>query len=439
MKGHRFMESMATLDTVERWGTLRRITPTWLEADGPAIALGSLCEIGDRSGARSPMLAEVVKVAEDGIALVPFEQPTALQLGMRVRALAADGTVPVGNAFLGRAVDALGRPIDAGGPVGAVVRAPIHAELPTPLQRASSDEMLPTGIRAIDGLLTMGVGQRLGIFAASGVGKTTLISQLARQVEADCTVLCLVGERGREVDQFWSSELDEAGRRHTALVAATSDKPAALRVRAVYQALAMARHWREQGRKVLLILDSATRLAMAMREVGLASGEPPTIRAYPPSVFATIPRIVEQCGALKSGGSITALFTVLSETDEVDDPVCEMMKSILDGHIVLSRSLAERGHFPAIDITRSVSRNSDRLISRDQAMKARVLRALLADYEASRTLIESGLYKAGASSALDAAIAVKPGVDAFLAQPQDEAVDFDTVVTALRSAVGGVS
>lgn len=433
MKENRYLDALDTLDTVRRWGSLKRILPTWLEADGPNIALGSLCEVGERSGRRAPLIAEVVKVDVDHIALVPFGDTSILSAGMPVEAITEDASVPVGDAFLGRAVDALGRPIDGEGPLRATRLAPLHADPPPPLERTTRCEVLHTGIRAVDGLLTFGVGQRLGIFAASGVGKTSLVSQLARQVSADCTILCLVGERGREVEHLWETELSEEVRQRTTLVAATSDLPAALRVRAVHQALAVARDMRARNKHVLLILDSATRLAMAMRETGLAAGEPPTVRAYPPSVFAAIPRIVEQCGALKTGGAITALFTVLSESDEVDDPVSELMKSLLDGHIVLSRALAERGHFPAIDISRSVSRNSNRLISSDHLAKVRKVLTLLSDYETSRTLIESGLYAAGASAALDAAVAAKPAIDRFLAQPQNEDIPFEAMRTALRA------
>lgn len=436
MKEHRFIDCINALDPVTRWGSLQRIMPTWLEADGPSVALGSLCEIGGDD--REPgCIAEVVKVDIDRIALVPFDDVSAMAAGMRVRAVNGDAAVPVGDAFLGRPVDALGTPLDDGPPIVAARRVPLHAEPPKPLERASPRQALHTGIRAIDGLLTLGVGQRVGIFAASGVGKTSLIAQLARQVTADHTILCLVGERGREVEDLWLSELDDTTRMRSTLIAATSDKPAALRVRAVYQALAMARFWRAQGKDVLLILDSATRLAMAMRETGLAAGEPPTVRAYPPSVFAAIPRVVEQCGALKSGGSITALFTVLSETDDVDDPICEMMKSLLDGHIVLSRTLAERAHFPAIDVTRSVSRNSHKLIGRDHLAQARRIVGSLAEYDASRTLIDSGLYTAGNSETLDAVIAAKPAIDRFLAQDMDEHTPFAQTLAAILALPGG--
>lgn len=420
MMVHPILERLRLLDPVERQGRLRRILPSWLEADGPNVALGTLCEVGEPDGAVPPVVAEVVKVDYDHIAMIPFGDTALLAAGAPVRALAEDAAVPVGDSFSGRAIDALGRPIDGQGPIVAQTKAPLFDILPEPLDRANSRQSLVTGIRALDGLLTLGRGQRIGIFAASGVGKTSLLSQLARQTEADRLVLCLIGERGREVEQLWSEDLPAAVRARTTMVAATSDKPAALRVRAVHQALALARHWRSQGEHVLLVLDSATRLAMAMRESGLAAGEPPTVRAYPPSVFSAIPRVIEHCGAVKAGGAISAVFTVLSESDEVDDPISEMMKSLLDGHIVLSRGLAERGQFPAIDIARSVSRNMQRLISLEQLTQARKVLSLIACYEESRTLIESGLYSRGSSAAIDAAIAAKPSIDAYLAQGLDE-------------------
>jgi flagellum-specific ATP synthase len=433
LKQHRFLDLLKATDPIARTGVLERIMPTWLEANGPNVPIGTLCEIESRDAEHKEkrIVAEVVKVDTHHIALVPYGNATWLRAGSRVTALTEDARVPVGDCFLGRAIDALGKPIDDQGPIVATSFAALHAELPEPLDRTSPKEVLVSGIKSIDGLITLGVGQRVGIFAASGVGKTSLISQLARQIDADCTVICLVGERGREVEHLWSEGLPEAVRERTTLVAATSDKAAALRTRAVYQALAIARHWRDQGQHVLFILDSVTRLAMAMRETGLAAGEPPTVRAYTPSVFAAIPKIVEQCGALKAGGAISALVTVLSETDEIDDPVSEMMKSLLDGHIVLSRSLAERGHFPAIDVSRSISRNASALMTRSHLGASRTVLAHMSNYEASKTLIESGLYAAGASTPLDKAIAAKPRVDQFLFQDQHVAVEFAQTVAQI--------
>jgi flagellum-specific ATP synthase len=265
-------------------------------------------------------------------------------------------------------------------------------------------------------LLTLGVGQRIGMFAPSGAGKTTLMTQIAQQAQADVTVICLIGERGREVEGIWNTALTAEARSRSTLVAATSDQSAAMRVRAGHFALALADHWRSQGKHVLLLLDSVTRLAMAMREIGLAAGEPPTVRAYTPGVFAAMPKIVERCGALRGGGAITAIMTVLSEGDDIDDPVCEMMKSILDGHILLSRQLAEQGHFPAIDIPRSISRHADALLDDRGLRRARQVHGWLAQYEASRTLIEAGLYARSANPEIDRAIEKRPSINSFLQQ-----------------------
>jgi flagellum-specific ATP synthase len=413
---HAFAEQLRLIDPVARAGRVTRILPTHVEADGPALPLGALCSI--ETGVR-PVMAMVARVDRDSISLVPFEDRPDTFSGARVVARSDDDCVPVGDAFLGRAVDALGRPIDGKAAISTHRRGRLRGEAIPPLSRLSPRERLETGIRAIDSLLTIGRGQRVGLFAAAGVGKTSLMAQLARQVEADRCVICLVGERGREVEALWSEGLSEASRARTVMVAATSDQSAAMRVRACDQALALADHWRAEGHHVVLLLDSVTRLAMAMREIGLAAGEPPTVRAYTPSVFAMIPKLVERCGALRAGGAITALITVLSETDDIDDPVSELMKSLLDGHIILSRPLAEQGHYPAIDVPRSVSRLARDLTSDTERAAAQAATGLLATYDQSRVLIESGVYAAGANAEIDEAIARRPALLAFLRQQPD--------------------
>jgi flagellum-specific ATP synthase len=420
MKQHPFLLRLRSAQTVARTGQVRRILPTHVEADGPAVPLGALCAIETR-GAGPGALAEVAAVNAESVVLVPFEDAPATFPGARVTACAAGGDVAVGDAFLGRAVDALGRPIDGRPAVRAEATAPLHAPLPSPLSRVSPAVPLETGIRAIDALLTLGKGQRIGLFAASGVGKTTLMAQLSRQVDAERSVICLVGERGREVGALWSGMSDEA-RSRTVLVAATSDESAAMRARACHYALTLADHWRRRGEHVIFFLDSVTRLAMALREIGLAAGEPPTVRAYTPSVFAALPKLVERCGALRSGGSITAIMTVLAETDEGDDPVCEAMKALLDGHILLSRSLAEQGHFPAIDVPRSISRLAGDLVSGDERAQAARALELVSTYEASKLMIEAGVYSAGARPEIDRAIAARPHLSDFLRQGADEHV-----------------
>ena len=441
MMRHAFLEKVRAADLVARTGRVTRVSRTHIEADGPAVPLKTLCsvELTGRSEAApgGSMLAEVVGLNRDGIVLAPFEDDGAAALGARVTALSGAQLSPVGDALLGRAVDAMGAPIDGGPAIEADAFRPLAVQSPSPLERVNPTAPLETGVRAIDGLLTLGRGQRVGIFAASGAGKTSLLTQLARQVDADCCVVCLVGERGREVAALWADNLPAAARERCTLVAATSDQSAAMRIRAADYALALADHWRSQGRHVLLLLDSVTRLAMAYREIGLAAGEPPTVRAYTPNVFAAMPRLVETCGALRSGGAITAIMTVLSETDDVDDPIVELMKSLLDGHIVLSRRLAERGHFPAIDAPRSISRLAGQLRARSRQASAETALALLSTYESSRTLVESGVYARGADPEIDQAIERRPALLAFLRQRQDERASFDACHAALAEAVGG--
>jgi len=438
MTGHAFLQRLAAADLVGRTGRVRRITPTFIEADGPDLPLGALCAIEDRSGPERPaVLAQVVGVQRETVALAPLDPTKGVVSGARVTALAEADRVAVGDAFLARAVDALGRPIDGAGPVRASRFDPMTPAEGSPLDRAAPDQVLETGVRAIDTLLTLVRGGRIGVFAASGVGKTTLMTQLAQQVGADRCVICLVGERGREVEALWSRDLSPEAKAKTVLVAATSDQTAAMRVRAVDYALALAEAWRRDGKHVLLLLDSMTRYAMALREIGLAAGEPPTVRAYTPGVFAAIPRIVERCGAWKSGGAISAVMTVLSESDEIDDPISEMMKSLLDGHILLARPLAEKGHFPAIDAPRSISRLATALRSPAQQALAAEASARLSVYEASRLLIETGVYVRGGDPAIDRAIASQPALMQVLQQRPDERISLASSFESLAAALQG--
>jgi flagellum-specific ATP synthase len=437
---HRFLEQLRGTDLVARTGRVRRILPTAIEADGPSLPLGALCAVETLASAGAaksdPLLAEVAGVHPDSIVLTPLVGDASTFFGAQVTAWTEPDRVPVGDAFLGRAVDALARPIDSGKVVRAEGFAPLDCIAAAPLERETPTRLLTTGVRTIDGLLTLAEGQRVGVFAASGVGKTSLMVELAQQVRADRCVICLVGERAREVETLWSHQLSNEARARTALVAATSDQTAAMRVRSAKYALTLAEYWRAQGHHVLLLMDSMTRLAMAMREIGLAAGEPPTIRAYTPGVFAAIPKLVERCGALKGQGAISAIMTVLSETDEVDDPICEMMKALLDGHIILSRGLAEQGHFPAIDATHSISRMATALRSHAHQSSAEEAVKLLSLYEGAKTLIEAGAYVPGSNPETDRAIERRGALMAFLRQRQGEPAAFEATCDALALAVG---
>lgn len=431
---------LRSIDPVLRTGLVRKIMPTHIEADGPNVQLGALCLVEARSShGAAAFHSEVVRVDRDSIILSPLSDTVPTFSGALVTACPDANSVPVGRGFLGRAVDPLGRPIDSREKPRADEFHPLHGISLAPLDRVSPTDALTTTIRAIDGVLTLGRGQRIGIFAASGVGKTSLMSQMARQIECDVIILCLVGERGREVEAIWNSGLDQAARARATLVAATSDQSAAMRVRAGHCALSLAEFWRAQGKHVVLFLDSVTRLAMAMREIGLAAGEPPTVRAYTPGVFASIPRMIERCGAVKSGGAITAILTVLSETNDVDDPICELMKSLLDGHIVLSRSLAERSHFPAIDVLRSVSRHAEGVVPPAQRRQALRVLEWLSLEESSRTLVDTGLYVKGNNERTDLALERYPEIVKYLRQERDERAEFAQTLSGLAQLTRGSS
>lgn len=410
----------------QKFGRVTRIASTYVEANGPDAPVGALCSLETSEGR---VLSTVVSADSKRIALAPLDPLGTLHLGAKARLVSTANVPRTGDAFLGRAVDGLGRPLDGG---AAIAGEDASTTMPDPLDRITPRRPMTTGIRVIDGLLPLAQGQRIGIFAAPGVGKTTLLNQIGAQVEADRHVVCLVGERGREVHALWSA-LDDRRRSLTTLVAATSDHGAALRTRAVEQALALAMRWRAEGHHVLLLIDSATRYAMALREVGLASGEPPTVRAYTPGVFAALPKLVERCGAVRCGGAITAVMTVLCETDDVDDPVAEIMKSLLDGHIVLSRQIAEQGRHPAVDVPRSISRLASGLMSPEHRALAQQALASLSAYETARPLIEAGVYAAGANADIDAAIRRRPGIEAFLAQGETRSAPHESLASLKRA------
>jgi len=408
-------------------GEVVRVIGTTVEAAGLILQLGSICWIDlEPEGMVS---AEVVGFKDGLITLVPFGDLSGVRPGSAVRLREQQFRVPIGPAVLGRVLDGFGRPLDGQGPLRAEYRV-VTGAAPHPLGRARISTPISTGVRALDGLLSAGKGQRLGIFAGSGVGKSTLLAMIARHASSDVNVIALIGERGREVQEFIDEQLGPEGLARSCVVVATSDQPALLRLKAAEIATAIAESFRDEGKDVLFMMDSVTRLAMAQREIGLGAGEPPALRGYPPSVFSFLPRLLERAGNTEYG-TITGFFTVLVEGDDMTEPVADTVRSILDGHIVLSRSLAERNHYPAIDVLASVSRAMPAVVDKDHMRVAGAVRAALAEYDGARDLIEVGAYAHGSNPAIDEAIALRPALEGYLCQELEEASD----IVAARAAM----
>ena len=398
-------------------GRVTQVLGTLVKAVVPGVRMGERCQLVNPR-THQARVAEVIGFQGETVLLSVLGDLEGLSAETEVWPTQEALSVPCGPALLGRVIDGLGNPLD-GAPLATTSRVALQAPPCNPLQRRRIVAPLALGVRAVDTALTCGEGQRLGIFAAAGVGKSTLLAQMMRSTQAEVTVLALIGERGREVREFIERDLGSAGLQHSVVVVATSDRPAMERVTAAFAATAIAEAFRDAGKRVLLLMDSLTRFARARREVGLAAGEPPVRQGFTPSVFATLPRLVERAGATERG-SITALYTVLVEGEEAEDPIAEEVKSLLDGHIVLSTRLAERGHFPAIDVLKSVSRCQPALLSESQRALVRRLRRLLADYEAVELLVKVGEYQAGSQPEADEALAHIDRIRAFLQQPFEE-------------------
>lgn len=398
----------------------------------PGVKVGELCLI-EPQGDRDPIKAEVVGFKDNEVLLMPLGNLEGLSPGSEVVPTGDCLKVPVGEALLGRILDGLGDPLDTEtkGPLACENFYPVHSEPPDALKRRRVTEPISVGIKSIDSILTCGEGQRVGLFAAAGVGKSTLIGMIARNTEADINVIGLVGERGREVRDFIEKDLGEEGLRRSVLVVSTSDQPSLVRAKAAYVATAIAEYFRDQGKKVLLMMDSITRFARALREIGLAVGEPPARQGFTPSVFSTLPRLLERSGN-SDKGSITAFYTVLVAGDDMNEPVADETRSILDGHIILSRDLANRGHYPAIDVSQSVSRVMSSIVEPGHLESARKLREVVAAYEKERDLILIGAYEAGSDPKVDYAIEKIEEVNAFLKQSVDDRIDFHDAVEQLK-------
>jgi flagellum-specific ATP synthase len=380
--------------------------------EGVEAAIGDAVTLARPSG---ELVAEVVAIDEDGLLCLALGDLNGIRAGATVELAPGRLTVPVGDELRGRVLDALGRPIDGGPSLRRLPRVSTSGNPPHPLRRAMVDSQLPLGVRALDTLLPCGRGQRLGIFAGSGVGKSSLLSMVARGTEADVSVIALVGERGREVREMIEHDLGKEGMARSIVIVATSDEPALMRLQAAQTATRVAEWFRDKGRHVVLMMDSLTRFCMAQREVGLSAGEPPATRGYPPSVFALMPRLLERAGAGERG-SITGLYTVLVEGDDMNDPIADTARSILDGHIVLSRKLATSGHFPSIDVLESVSRVAPRVMTAEQIAQAVELRRLMAAYRDAKDLIEIGAYVKGSNPLVDRSVQLRAAIDHFLRQ-----------------------
>jgi FliI/YscN family ATPase len=423
---------LATVDRVPQFlwtGTVTEVAGLLIESRGPAVAIGDFCEIRTAAGRR--IRTQTVGFRDGRVLSMPLEELDGLQLGDRVIARSEDARVGVGPGLLGRVIDGFGEPMDGGPPVDPVEAYGLYGEPVNPLDRVPITEPLVTGIRAIDGLLPCGKGQRIGLFGGSGVGKSTLVGSMSRHNSADVTVIGMIGERNREVRGFLENELGAEGRKRSVVVCATSERPAPLRVRASLVTLAVAEYFRDQGANVLLVMDSVTRLAMAQREIGLAAGEPPSQKGYTPSVFNLLPKVLERAGNF-SRGSITAFFTVLVEGDDFNEPICDAVRGILDGHILLSRQLAAQGHYPAIDILHSVSRLTSAVASRGQQDAARRLRAALAAYRDAEDLIQLGAYVSGSNPALDTSIQLHPELLGFLRQDASQKFPLESTLKGLE-------
>ena len=415
-------------------GKVLNVVGLTIETAGPDAKLGDVCRIITGEEGAPPIMAEVIGFKDGKTLLMPYDAVDGISLGNAVENTNEPLVVNVSEELLGKTLDGLGRPVDGTQIKG--IHYPIEANAPDPMSRAIIDEVLPLGVKAVDGLMTIGKGQRIGIFAGSGVGKSTLMGMFARNTKADINVIALIGERGREVREFIERDLGEEGMRRSVVVVATSDRPALERNKAAKTATAIAEYFRDQGKDVLLMMDSLTRFSMAQREIGLSSGEPPVTRGYPPSVYSEMPKLLERAGRA-SKGSITGLYTVLVDGDDFNEPITDTARSILDGHIMLNRRLAHKNHYPAIDVLQSISRCMSQVADREHKRVSGRLKNVLATYNEAEDLINIGAYKKGSNPDIDYAITMIKQVNEFLQQDVEEKVDFEDSVERLKKMFEG--
>lgn len=425
----------ADAEAIEVYGRVQKVVGLVIESSGPVSKIGDLCEIEAAPGAAGVISAEVVGFRGNHVLLMPLGEMAGVQVGCVVRNSGTCHQIPAGDELLGRILNGLGEAID-GLPITAKQRYPVLNSPPNALHRKLIQTPLPLGIRAMDSMLTCGIGQRLGIFSGSGVGKSTLLGMVARNAHADVNVIALVGERGREVREFIEKDLGREGLRRSVIVVATSDAPAMVRIKAAFTATAIAESFRDKGANVLMMMDSITRFAMAQREVGLAVGEPPSTKGYTPSVFAILPKLMERAGN-SDRGSITAIYTVLVEGDDTNEPIADAARSILDGHIVLDRKLSNAGHYPPIEVISSLSRAMALITPQEQVIAANRVRELIAAYRDVEDLVSIGAYKPGSTPIADEAIEKWPAINDFLRQAQAETAEYNDSVARLMEIANG--
>lgn len=428
----RYERMLPKLSTVKMHGRVNQVIGLTIESEGPACQIGELVYIYDKRGVNKPIRAEVVGFKGNKVLSMPLGEMGGISPGCEVRGTGKPLSVKVGPKILGRILDGLGEPIDGKGPLDCDEEYPIYNSPPNPMTRPRIEHVLSLGVRVLDGLLTFGKGQRMGIFAGSGVGKSTTMSMIARYTKADITVLSLVGERGRELRDFLERDLGEEGLKRSVVTVATSDTPALARMKAAYTGTAIAEYFRDKGMDVMLMMDSVTRFAMAQREVGLAIGEPPATKGYTPSCFALLPKLMERPGT-SPAGTITAMYTVLVDGDDMNEPIADAVRGILDGHIVLNRKIAHRGQYPAVDVLQSVSRVMSEIATKEHKVAAQKLREILATYKENEDLISIGAYQRGSNPKIDYAIAKHDEVIRFLKQGTEEHSTFDDTVQTMMN------
>jgi flagellum-specific ATP synthase len=431
-----YFRKLQFIEPIKSTGSVTRAVGLVIESRGPAVSVGDLCYLVGRENDADTLL-EVIGFRDGTVLSMPLGRMPAVRAGDTVVAAGSKAEVGVGEKLLGRVIDALGRPLDDLGPIEHDGSYPLHRESSNPLIRANICDSLSTGVRAIDGLLTIGAGQRMGIFGGSGVGKSTLLGMMAKNTTAQVNVIALIGERGREVREFVEKELGPEGMARSVVVASTSDESPLVRIRAALAATSIAEYFKDCGANVLLIMDSVTRFAMAQREIGIAAGEPPSSKGYTPSVFALLPRLLERAGNFSSGGSITGFYTVLVEGDDMNEPIADSVRSILDGHIVLSRALAAKNHYPCIDVLHSASRLFGEVTTPEHRSAAGRMRELLAAYEGAEDLIKIGAYQKGSNRMVDEAIAHYDSLISYLRQERSQGIELDASVDQLEQLFKG--